>query len=140
MIRSPSAVLGRWVLTRSWAARLRRRTVRSPAQARDLESLPGTESRKPPTQEPLLTALARAFHWQELIDSGKYGSITEVSGALQVGRSYVGRILRLALLAPDIVEAIVSGNEPSGLSLERLVKAMPMVWEEQRETIEFAGR
>ena len=39
------------------------------------EGLPGTESRKSPTQEPLLTALARAFHWQELIDSGRYASV-----------------------------------------------------------------
>ncbi len=50
-------------------------------------------------------------------------------------RSYVGRVMRLALLAPDIVEAIVAGREPSGLSLERLVKKMPMVWEEQRKSL-----
>ena len=41
--------------------------------------------------------------------------------------------MRLALLAPDIVEAIVDGREPSGLSLERLVKGLPVVWEEQRQ-------
>ncbi len=104
------------------------------------EGLPGTEQRKPTTQEPLITALARAFHWQELIDSGKYGSITELAKALNVDRSYVGRILRLSLLAPDIVEAITSGNEPSGLSLERLVKGMPVMWEEQRRAFGFAGR
>ena len=56
-------------------------------------------------------------------------------GTLDVDRSYVGRIIRLALLAPDIVEAIVAGREPSGLSLERLVKGMPVVWEEQRNFI-----
>ena len=50
-----------------------------------------------------------------------------------LNRSYVGRIMRLTLLAPDIVEAIVEGREPNGLSLERLVKGMPVVWEEQRE-------
>ena len=47
-------------------------------------------------------------------------------------RSYVGRIMRLALLALDIVEAIVEGREPSGLSLERLVRGMPVVWDRQR--------
>ncbi len=73
-----------------------------------------------------------AFHWQEIIDSGRYASVTELAEALGVDRSYVGRILRLALLAPDIVEAIVRGDEPSGLSLERLVMGMPMVWAEQR--------
>ncbi len=104
------------------------------------EGLPGTESCKSPTQEPLVTALARAFHWQELIDSGKYASVTDLADALDVDRSYVSRIMRLALLAPDIVQAIVDGREPSGLSLEMLVKKMPMVWEEQRERFGFAGR
>ena len=101
------------------------------------EGLPGTERPKSPSQEPLVTALARAFHWQELIDSGRYGSITDLAEALGVDRSYVGRVIRLTLLAPDIVEAIVRGDEPSGLSLERLVKKMPMLWEEQRERFGF---
>ncbi len=48
--------------------------------------------------------------------------------------------LPLALLAPDIVEAIVDGREPSGLSLERLVKGMPVVWEEQAERFVFSVR
>ncbi len=102
------------------------------------EGLPGTESRKSPTQEPLVTALARAFHWQDLIDSGRYTSVTELSEALGVDRSYVGRIMRLTLLSPDIVEAIVRGEEPSGLSLERLVKGMPVGWEEQRAQLSLA--
>ncbi len=99
------------------------------------EGLSGARPSKSPTQEPLLTALARAFHWQELIDSGKYASVTELAEALDVDRSYVGRIMRLALLAPDIVEAIVRGEEPGGLSLQRLVKRMPAVWAEQRERL-----
>ena len=81
----------------------------------------------------MIKALARAFHWQELVDSGKYASISDLAEALGLDRSYVSRIMRLALLAPDIVEAIVQGREPSGLSLKRLVKGMPMGWEEQRE-------
>ncbi len=99
------------------------------------EGLPGSRASKSPTQEPLVTAVARAFHWQTLIDSGRYSSITELAEALQVDRSYIGRIMRLALLTPDIVEAIVRGDEPSGLSLERLVKGMPMVWAERRERL-----
>lgn len=58
----------------------------------------------------------------ELIDSGRYRSVTELAQALDVD-----------LLAPDIVEAIVRGDEPSGLSLEGLVKGVPVVWEEQRK-------
>jgi hypothetical protein len=55
-------------------------------------------------------------------------------------RSDVAHILGLATLAPDIVEAIVRGEEPSGLSLERLTKGMPMIWEEQLEAISLAVR
>ena len=102
--------------------------------------LPVVPARKSPTQEPLLTALARAFHWQDLLGSGRYKSIAELAEALQVDRSYVGRILRLRLLAPDIVDAIVEGQEPSGLSLERLTKAMPMLWEAQRERLSMIRR
>ena len=104
------------------------------------DGLPGAARSKSPTQEPLITALARAFHWQELIDSGRYSSVTELAEALGVDRSYVGRIMRLALSAPDIVEAIVRGEEPSGLSLERLVKGVPMLWAEQRVWIGFPER
>ncbi len=115
---------------------LKRRSGRKEIIAPD--GLPGTRSR-PPAQEPLVTALARAFYWQELIDTGEFGSVTELAEALDVDRSYVGRVMRLALLAPDIVESIVSGREPSGLSLEKLVKGMPKVWAQQRGRLGIAG-
>jgi hypothetical protein len=57
--------------------------------------------------------------------------------ALGVDRKYVARILSLATLAPDIVEAVLRGEEPSGVSLERLVKGLPMGWEEQRKRLGF---
>jgi len=82
-------------------------------------------------QEPLVVALARAFYWQELIDTGRYCGIGELAKALGVDRRYVGRILDLACLAPDIVEAIVAGREPSGMSLEKLMKGLPMEWDAQ---------
>ncbi len=104
------------------------------------EGLPGSRPPKSPTQEPLKTALARAFHWQELIDNGRYASVTQLAGALGMDRSYVGRVVRLALLAPDIVEAIVRAQEPSGVSLERLTKRSPLLSQEQRETFGFARR
>ncbi len=65
--------------------------------------------------------------------------VSDLAGALGLDRSYVSRIMRLALLAPDIVEAIVDGREPSGLSLKRLTKGMPILWEEQRDRFGFPG-
>jgi hypothetical protein len=94
---------------------------------------------KPAAQEPLITALARAFWWQELIDTGKYPSIAELAAALGVDRCYARRILSLACLAPDIVEAIVAGREPSGLSLEKLVKSLPMEWDEQSRMLRLCA-
>ena len=99
------------------------------------EGLEGARPTKSPAQEPLLTAVARAFHWQDLLESGRYGSITELAEALRLDRSYVGRILRLTLLAPDIVDTIVEGREPDGMSLERLVTRVPVRWDEQRKRL-----
>jgi hypothetical protein len=96
------------------------------------QGLADSEGSCSPVQEPLVRALAQAYHWQDLIDSGRFASITALAASLDVDRSYVGRILRLALLAPDIVEAILRGAEPSGLSLERLTKGVPMLWAKQR--------
>ena len=82
--------------------------------------------------QPLAVALARAYHWQDLIESGRYPSISALARALDVDRSYVGRTLRLTALAPDIVEAVLAGNEPDKMPLERLGKGVPVVWAEQR--------
>jgi hypothetical protein len=57
----------------------------------------------------LVKALARAWRWQKLLDSGVYSSVTEIAQAEKISKSYVSRILRLALLAPDIVEGILGG-------------------------------
>lgn len=80
----------------------------------------------------LLEAIAKAHLWQDQIEAGEYASMEDLARELGVNRSYVGRMLRLTSLAPDIVAAIVEGNEPQGISLEKLRKEMPVRWEEQR--------
>lgn len=99
------------------------------------EGLPGSETGKEPAQEPLVTAVARAFYWQELVEDGKYGSITELARALDLDRRYVARTMDLTLLSPRLVEAIVDGDEPSGLSLEGLRKGFPLEWQEQEKAL-----
>jgi hypothetical protein len=86
---------------------------------------------------PLMVAMARAHRWAELLESGRYGSWVEIAAAQGVDPSYIARLLRLTLLAPDIVEAILDGTEPSGLSLEKLFRA-PMEWERQRQELSSA--
>lgn len=82
----------------------------------------------------LVEAIAKAHRWQEQIESGEYAGIDDLVRALGVDRTYVGRILRLTSLAPDIIEAILRGDEPEGISLRRLQKDLPADWQEQRDT------
>ena len=96
------------------------------------QNAPMGDQPKSPAQRPLVVALARAFRWQELLETGKVASIASLARRLKVDCAYVSRILGLTLLAPDIVRAIMDGEEPSGLSLAKLTKPFPVLWEEQR--------
>jgi hypothetical protein len=88
-------------------------------------------------QGSLVIALARAHLWEELIESGKFGSIKELSEAIGIDSAYVARVMRLTLLSPSIIDAIVHGREPSGLSYRALAEPLPMLWEEQKVIFGF---
>ncbi|MCZ7583361.1 MAG: hypothetical protein M5R36_08545 [Deltaproteobacteria bacterium] len=88
-------------------------------------------------QKPLVVALARAHLWQRLLDEGRVASISELAKRLKVDHAYISRLLHLTLLAPDIIEAILNGKEPSGLSLARLHDAFEPDWEMQRTKLGF---
>jgi hypothetical protein len=89
-------------------------------------------SSKPQPDGTLVKALARAWRWQRMLDDGVYASVSDIGDAENISKSYVSRILRLALLAPDIVEAMLAGNADQSLMLERLERPLPGSWEEQR--------
>jgi hypothetical protein len=74
----------------------------------------------------MVKAIARAFRWREMLEKGTCSTIAEISTA------DVGRVLRLTLLAPDIVEAILGGWQPARLQLKDLLKRFPVGWQEQR--------
>jgi hypothetical protein len=76
---------------------------------------------------------ARAWKWQEELESGQYASLEDLAHSKGVDRSYAGRLLWLTSLAPEIVEALLAGQECEGLSLRRLRREIPLSWEEQRE-------
>jgi hypothetical protein len=90
---------------------------------------------KPQPDGTLVKALARAWRWQRLLEIGVYTSVTEIAEVERIGKSYVSRILRLALLAPDIVDAIVAGRTNQGMILEQLERPLPASWEEQRDKL-----
>jgi hypothetical protein len=87
---------------------------------------------KPQPDGTLMKALARAWRWQRMLDDGVYASVSDIGDAENISKSYVSRILRLALLAPDVVEAIVAGRTGQGMMLEQLERPLPGAWEEQR--------
>ena len=70
-----------------------------------------------------------------MLDEGVYTSVSEVGDAENISKSYVSRILRLALLAPDIIEGILVGTADQALALERLERPLPASWVEQRARI-----
>ncbi len=84
----------------------------------------------------LVKALARAFQYQRLLDEGRYASISEMAVAEKLDRGYLGRILQLTLLAPDFVEALLDGRQPSELGLATLMEPFPLEWERQRASLE----
>lgn len=114
---------------------IKKRGGRKEIFAPDGISLTGTPSSQ--RQEALVIAIARGFRWKKLLEQGKYATICELAQAIDKDPSQVMRILRLTLLAPDIIEAIYAGREPSGLSLERLYRQFPLLWEEQRKVLGF---
>jgi hypothetical protein len=73
-----------------------------------------------------------------MLEKGTHATIAEIAAAEKINESYVGRVLRLTLLAPDIVEAILGGRQPAEMTLARLMQPFAVEWKERRE--EMLGR
>ena len=82
--------------------------------------------------QPLLVALTRAFYWQQLLDDGVVGSGSEIAQREGLHHSTVNELLRLTLLAPDIVEAILHGRQPEEMTLPALMEGVAVGWPGQR--------
>ena len=83
----------------------------------------------------MVKALARAFRWREMLERGKCATVLEIAAEERINESYVSRLLRLTLLAPDIIEAILDGSQPPTMTLARLMRQVPVSWREQRAAI-----
>ncbi|MFT8247238.1 hypothetical protein [Roseomonas sp. BN140053] len=86
----------------------------------------------------LLKALARAHRWKRLLDEGRYASLTELAAAEKLERGFLGRLLQLTLLAPNIVEAVLDGRQSPGLGLPRLMEPFPTTWAEQEAALRIS--
>ena len=83
--------------------------------------------------DPMITNIARAFRWQALIDSGKFSNVHELARAIGKDDGYVSRIIRLTLLSPEIIHAIITGTLEKDIGIEQLKQAMPLMWEDQKK-------
>ena len=114
---------------------IRRRGGRKVVVTPEGESVCDLDAAPSALDSTLVKALARAHRWKRLLENGTYASISELAKAEKIDRGYLGRILQLTLLAPDIVEAILDGRQPAELGLPRLMKPFPVVWSEQRSAL-----
>jgi len=93
---------------------------------------PGAQA--PEHHEPILNALARAYHWQRLLDEGRMNSGVEIARQEGLNQSCVNELLRLTLLSPQIVLALLAGQQPKTLTLRWLKNhELPADWEAQVE-------
>ena len=88
------------------------------------------------TDNTLVKALARAFRWKRMLESGEFTTIAELGEREGIASSYMTRVLRLTLLAPDIVEAILDGKQGLEVTLARVLEPFPVEWERQRELLD----
>lgn len=104
---------------------------------KEVQLPPGANIRSP--DYTLIKAVARAYRWRKILESGDMGTIAELAESEKVSPSYLTRVMRLTLLAPDIIEAILDGNPPS-LGMTDLLDPMTPVWAEQRALLGYDGR
>ena len=86
----------------------------------------------PRVNNTLVKAIVRAHRWRDMLESGNYATVRDLAKAETIDEVYLGRVLRLTLLAPKIVEAILEGKHPATLELDDLLKQFPLEWEQQR--------
>ena len=79
----------------------------------------------------LLKALARGFRWKKMLQEGDFQTLDEIADAEKINPSYVSRLLRMTLLSPEIVEAILAGRQPLGLTLNKAMKPFSTDWASQ---------
>jgi len=93
--------------------------------------LPDGASRQHKIDNTLVKAVARAFRWKRMLETGEFASISEVARSEGIAFTYMARVLRLSLLSPEVVDAIMSGQHHSHISLAKLMDPFPLNWAEQ---------
>jgi hypothetical protein len=79
----------------------------------------------------LVKAIVRAHRWRDMLESGDYVTVRDLAKAEAINESYLGRVLRLTLLSPTLIEAILEGRQPATLELDDLLQQFPIEWDRQ---------
>jgi hypothetical protein len=79
----------------------------------------------------LVKAIARAFRWQKMLETGRFATVKEIAKAEKINPSYVSRVLRLTLLAPATVEGVLEGRASTAPTLAEAMKVFPVEWAKQ---------
>jgi len=102
--------------------------------------LPDSAEQPRRTNGAIVKALGRAFRWKRMLESGEFATIAELAEREGIAPSYMTRVLRLTLLAPDIVEAILDGRQGPVVTLASLLEPFPAKWEKQELLFDIAGK
>jgi hypothetical protein len=97
--------------------------------------LPDGLAQPPKTDSTLVKALARAFRWKRMLDMGQFNTMAELAACEGIAPSYVTRVLRLTLLAPDLVDAILDGSEVMPMAERLLRDGIDDDWNVQKRTL-----
>jgi hypothetical protein len=101
--------------------------------------LPEGATQSQQTDSTLVKALARAFRWKRMLESGEFATIAELAEREGIAASYMTRVLRLTLLAPEIVEAILDGKQEREMTLARVLGPFPVEWAAQPDHVGQIG-
>ena len=94
--------------------------------------LPEGAAQAPKPDNTLVKALARAFRWKRMLESGEFASISELAEKEGIAFTYMARLMRLSLLSPELVDAVMDGHQPAHITLASLMDPFPADWKEQR--------
>ena len=95
---------------------------------------------RPRIDNTMIKAIARAHRWKRMLEGGQHASVAELAAAEKINESYVCRVLRLTLLAPDIVEAVLDGRQGPEVTLARLLEPFSVSWSNQRSSLTDEAR
>lgn len=94
-------------------------------------TLPAEVPKRATVDNTVVKALARAFRWKKMLESGEFATIADLAEREGIASSYMTRVIKLTLLAPDVVEAILDGTHGPDVTLARVLEPFPIEWRQQ---------